>query len=72
MDEYVAMDVLMESKSLAQLKHELDCLPNTLLLPIARECLDRFALANYAGFIGNVLSISVPFIDLFGELIHCD
>uniref|UniRef100_A0A1I7VM46 TPR_REGION domain-containing protein n=1 Tax=Loa loa TaxID=7209 RepID=A0A1I7VM46_LOALO len=51
MDEYVAMDVLMESKSLAQLKHELDCLPNTLLLPIARECLDRFALANYAGFI---------------------
>ncbi|EJW75140.1 hypothetical protein WUBG_13955, partial [Wuchereria bancrofti] len=51
MDVCKAMDVLAELKSLTQLRHELEHLPNTLLLPVARKCLDHFTLANYAGFI---------------------
>uniref|UniRef100_A0A8R1U1P4 TPR_REGION domain-containing protein n=1 Tax=Onchocerca volvulus TaxID=6282 RepID=A0A8R1U1P4_ONCVO len=51
MDQYKAMDILMKSENLAQLRHELDCLPNTSLLSVASKCLDHFTLANYAGFI---------------------
>ncbi|CAG9540566.1 unnamed protein product [Cercopithifilaria johnstoni] len=69
MDECEAINVLMKSKSLAQLRHELNCLPNTLLLPVANKCLDYFTLANYAGFIGNVLSFFFDsLINRFDEL----
>uniref|UniRef100_A0A915PPA7 Transcription initiation factor TFIID subunit 12 n=1 Tax=Setaria digitata TaxID=48799 RepID=A0A915PPA7_9BILA len=51
MDECDTWAVLMKSKSLAQVRHELDCLPNTSLLSLAAECLDHFMLANYAGFV---------------------
>ncbi|VDO30343.1 unnamed protein product, partial [Brugia timori] len=51
MDVCKAMNVLADLKSLTQLRRELERLPNTLLLPVARKCLDHFTLANYAGFI---------------------
>ncbi|KAL4002330.1 TPR repeat family protein [Acanthocheilonema viteae] len=51
MDECEAMDILLESKSLSHLRHELNSLPSTLLLQMANKCLDHFTLANYAGFI---------------------
>ncbi|VDO36638.1 unnamed protein product [Onchocerca flexuosa] len=57
MDQCKAMDILMKSRNLAQLRHELDCLPNTSLLSVASKCLDHFTLANYAGFIGNINSL---------------
>ncbi|KAK6101347.1 TPR repeat family protein [Brugia pahangi] len=51
MDVCKAMNVLADLRSLTQLRRELERLPNTLLLPVARKCLDHFTLANYAGFI---------------------
>uniref|UniRef100_A0A0R3S0Z9 TPR_REGION domain-containing protein n=1 Tax=Elaeophora elaphi TaxID=1147741 RepID=A0A0R3S0Z9_9BILA len=69
MDECKAMNILMESRSLVRLRLELDSLPNTLLLPVANKCFEHFTLANYAGFIGNILSLCVPPSNIFGELI---
>lgn len=63
------LSLLMELESLAQLKYELNSLPNTSLLPLAKKCLDRFTLANYAGFAGNHLSLSFSWTDLLSKLI---